>query len=380
VSVRRAEARRQQGSIPLKFLEVPRRWRLWVLALLVALLTVDCGARTGPLEPCEIPLEKDRPVVMLLLEHGLGMSLPGRCNSGPFSSSRWDAIVESMNLALPALDDALVLGAYVYPVPGPDPMGLGVDYEYLCQVDPGAVVPARANNTTSVLAAINGAGRPAGSQPVYEALRLARRALDAPALNGRSKFIVIANFGASNCNGAISRAACDCPFEEWMCFADVRGRSYGCDDTARVVDLIGGFRRESIDTLVMGLSCPDPALARYIRNLDAMAIAGGRPRPDGPYRFYLSTDPEGFRTGLEEALLPLAYCRLQVRGDLRPGEDAVLVDDDDQQTRADPTRRDGWDWTDRAAGKLEVFGPACRSIAQRRRALRMLTTRSRCSP
>lgn len=351
-----------------------------MLALLAALFTVNCGARTAPLEPCEVPLEKDRPAVMLLLEHSTNMIVVGRCENPSLSFSRWDAIVDSMNRALPPLDDALVLGAYVYPVPGPDPMGLGVDYEYLCQVDPGAVVPARINNTTRVLAAINGAGRPAGSQPVYEALRLARRALDAPALNGRSKFIVIANFGASNCNGTISRAACDCPFDEWMCFADVRGRSYGCDDTARVVDLIGSYRREGIDTLVMGLSCPDPALGRYIRNLDAMAIAGGRPRRDGPHRFYLSTDPEGFRTGLEDSLLPLAYCRLQVRGDLRPGEEAVLVDDDDRQTRADPTRQDGWDWTDRPAGRLEVFGPACRSIAQRRRALRLLTTRSRCAP
>ncbi len=56
----------------------------------------------------------------------------------------------------------------------------------------------------------------------------------------------------------------------------------------------------------MGLSCPDPELARTIRNPDAMAIAGVRPRPYGPDRFYLSTDPEAFRTGLEGALLPLA--------------------------------------------------------------------------
>ena len=75
-----------------------------------------------------------------------------------------------------------------------------------------------------------------------------------------------------------------------------------------------------------------------------------------------------------------AFHHVHTARDLRPGEDAVIVDDEGRQARADPTRQDGWDWTDRTAGKLEVFGPACRSVAQGRRALRMLTTRSRCHP
>lgn len=317
---------------------------------------------------------------MLLLEHSTNMSLPGRCGSGFFSSSRWDAIVESMESTLPALDDALLLGAYIYPVPGADPMGTGVDYEYLCRVDRGAAIPVAERNAAPILTAVRRAGRPSGSQPVFEALQLARQALDAPALRDRTRFILIANFGAANCNPSITRDVCDCAYPEPECYADVHGRSFGCNDTPRVAELLASFRREGIETFVMGLSCPDPALAPFIRNLDAMAVAGGRPRPDGPYRFYLSTDPETFRRGIEEALLPLAFCRLAVRGDLRPGEDAVLVDAEGRQIRADTTRQDGWDWTDRSSGRLEIFGPACRSVAAGRRTLRALTTRSRCTP
>lgn len=317
---------------------------------------------------------------MLLLEHSTNMSLPGRCGSGPFSSSRWDAIVESMERTLPALDNDLLLGAYVYPVPSSDPMGQGVDYEYLCRVDRGAVVPVAAQNAGTILDSVRRAGRPSGSQPVFEAMRLAHEALDVPWLRDRPRFILIANFGSANCNPSIPPDACDCGRELWECYADVRGRSYGCNDTGRVARQLDSFRREGIDTFVMGLSCPVPELVRNIRNLDAMAVAGGRPRPEGPYRFYLSTDPETFRAGIEEALLPLAYCRLAVRGDLRPGEGSVVVDSEGRQIPADPMRQNGWDWTDRRAGRLELFGPACREVANGRRALRALTNASRCVP
>jgi len=157
-------------------------------------------------------------------------------------------------------------------------------------------------------------------------------------------------------------------------------RGIGCNDVDRVVSLMETMRTEGIDTFVIGMSCPAPNFAIFIRNLDRMALAGGLARPEGPYRFYLSTEHDAIQRGVEDVVLPRAYCHLRAARPPQGDEALVLVDPDDRQIVRDPTRRNGWDWTDAAQARLELFGPACTTVARARRTLRLRTVDARCLP
>ena len=351
----------------------------WLPTALGALFAMQCGARTELVEPEEIAVERDRPVVMALMERAVSSAPSARCERDPrlapdLSFSRWDATRDVMRAGLSAIDEAAEVGGLVYPKNGERMEGLQQDLSIYCRVDPGAAVPPSIGGVARVLQRVDAEGQPTGSQAVYEALRAGRRLLDTPAYAGRDRFIVLANFGAPNCNPRIAALPCACETEtpENRCSqGDILGRTYGCFDTDRVEETLRAYRAEGIETIIVGLPCPLPSFAALINNLNRMAVAGGRPRAEGPYRFFLSTEVDAFRASMEALFLPLGMCRLRALRTPVPDDVAVQFQDG-TPIPYDAAGRTGWRWTDRAAGKLALAGETCREVIRRRDTPRML--------
>lgn len=348
----------------------------WLPTALGVLFAMQCGARTELAQPEEVAVERDRPVVMALMERAVSSVVSARCNVAvdDYQYSRWHATRDALRPALSAIDEATEIGGLVYPKNGERRDGLVQDGSIYCRVDPGAVVPPAADGAYSVMARADAEGQPTGSQAVYEALRVGRRVLDGPAYVGRDRFLVLANFGSPNCNPEVPAGQCSCltgDTEERCRRFDSQLRTYNCFDTDRVVETIRAYREDGIQTIVVGLPCPYPNFATLIDNLNRMAIAGGRPRAEGPYRFFLSTEVDAFRASMEALFLPLGMCRLRALRTPVPDDVAVQFQDG-TPIPYDAAGRTGWRWTDRAAGKFALAGETCREVIRRRDTPRML--------
>lgn len=352
----------------------------WLPTALGALFAMQCGARSELAQPDEIAVERDRPVVMALMERATSSAPSARCErvdptlDPDLSFTRWDATRDAMRAGLSAIDEAAEIGGLVYPKNGERRDGLVQDGSIYCRVDPGAVVPPSIEGAADVMQRADAEGFPTGSQAVYEALRLGRRVLDRADYRERDRFLVLANFGSPNCNPEVPAGQCSCltgDTEERCRRFDSQLRTYNCDDTDRVEETLRAYRAEGIETIIVGLPCPLPSFAALIDNLNRMAIAGGRPRAEGPYRFFLSTEVDAFRASMEALFLPLGMCRLRALRTPVPDDVAVQFQDG-TPIPYDAAGRTGWRWTDRAAGKFALAGDSCREVTRRRDTPRML--------
>lgn len=343
------------------------------------LLAMGCGARSSLRAPCEIALTRDEPVLVAVIEHSAGYVVTGPCDAGMGGPTRWDVLSTTFRQTLSALDEDVAMGAVLYPKAVPRPTRPGQDLSFLCELNHEEVISIGSRNAGPILRQIESVDRPSGGQPVFEALAAARRLLTEAPWNERQRLVVLGNFGAPLCNVSIPQERCECMEPVGDCWESLPN-GISCNDVDRVETLIQTMRSEGIETFVIGMSCPASNFGIFIHNLDRMAIAGGLPRPDGPYRFYLSVEHDAIQRGVEDVVLPRAYCHLRAARPPQGDEALVLVDPDDRQIARDLTRRDGWDWTDTTHGRLELFGPACTSVARARRTLRLRTVDARCLP
>jgi hypothetical protein len=134
------------------------------------------------------------------------------------------------------------------------------------------------------------------------------------------------------------------------CLDDVR--------TVRTLRQLASNPVSAIPTYVIGLSGDNhPAFAP---TLEAMAVAGGRPRvdPAGRRTFYDVRRPEELAAALTSIQGALSRCVFALPTRV-PRGDGVTVTVGGAAVARDPSRAVGWDWTDRAAGELTLFGAAC---------------------
>src|SRR4029077_15303212 len=95
----------------------------------------------------------------------------------------------------------------------------------------------------------------------------------------------------------------------------------------------------------------------FASTLDAMAVAGGRPRPGTPKYLPGDSAPE-----MQAAFTPVRD--LVGKGTyLTPSAptdpDSITVNVGGVTITRDPTHTDGWDWDDQEFGVIELFGTAC---------------------
>lgn len=346
------------------------------LSLLIAAfggLQAGCGARSGLRVPCSTHLEREHPEVVLVLDRSASMAH----GATPDSPMPWQTLLDTMASVLPQTEADLDVGALYFP------WGGVVQNDPTCAVQSALGADIARGSSAAILGYLVSAGSPAGNTPTYDALQVARSALEGDATS-HDRFIVLGTDGGPTCNADITPDQCDCfGFQPMYCYGRPGGgqNSNACSDSARTVAEIQGLADEGIHTVVVGIITADAATAnRFETVLNAMAVAGGEPVSAGPHRYYRAESSAEIQQAFENVLLPLSLCRLQLpTGTPVPAGDVAVVANDGTPIPMDATHQDGWDWSNRAMGQLAVYGASCGHLVDTRGTAAMVDNDARCT-
>lgn len=197
-------------------------------------------------------------------------------------------------------------------------------------------VPIAADNAMPVVAAIDAATPEGDGTPTGDAIRFATDHLNArKMMNDNPKFILLATDGDPSCPSGGDAAL-----------------EYAVENIEAA--LAAGF-----PTFVIGV---DTTAQGSIQRLNAMAEAGGRPRPaPAPQRFYLTSTQATLEEALKTITGEVASCIFDLTPP-PPVPDNIAVDFAGVRTDRDPTRQNGWEYVDDTHTKLEVYGSWCQRI------------------
>jgi hypothetical protein len=347
--------------------------RVFGVAALCALAgaALACGAKTGlPIPdvvhrdvtdvvctPGRVALTRPSAEVMFVIDRSSSMDwgLEGSRLTRP---RRWDILQNVLEMALPPFENTVDMGAAFFPrAVGPTPniadlcvAGTSID------VEPG---PGNASRIISFFATT----QPGGGTPTFDALLVTGRFLLGRAARGRAQYIVLATDGGPNCNGALDRLTCACTSVDDMgnptCGADRTGADgrFNCLDDRRTIDAIAESASRGVPTFVIGID--DVTRVDLTQVLNRMAIAGGRPNTrTGGERYYSARRRQDLLDAFDTIQRTIARCAFVLSTPL-VDPDALVLESAGMEIPRDETRREGWDWTNRDAGEITLFGRYC---------------------
>ena len=302
--------------------------------------------------PVRVSLFTGHAEVLFVLDASSSMtwSLRGTAGDPP---SRWTLLNDALRVALPRYDSALDMGLLVFPVNGT----VG---DFCGSAIPGPQLAPRSSNAGTILAMMSST-LPGGRTPTAVALDTARRYFTAQPASGRVRAVVLATDGAPNCNASLNGETCSCTDGSGSsgptgaCATEPRL----CLDDARTVTAVTSLASDGIPTYVIGLDGdPDPALTRVLTTL---ATAGGRPNPLDPTRaFYSVQRGDDITAAFDRIQRSIVGCALTLASPV-PSDRDVTVTLDGAVIAHDPTRSDGWEWSDDAHRSISLNGPTCAS-------------------
>lgn len=352
--------------------------RLTSAASLVG-LAASCGARTGLDEPCWIPLEREEPAIVFLVQWNAHCDdYGGDCWSGDLFDGRdlFEASRSVLAALVPMLDGIARMGAMPSQTisvddPIPDLPDGGWNPEW-CATPPELAVPigdlqgALVQRYFSLArwphGSVNGQGTVLPNLPVVE-----RALLDAGGERTR-RFVVLIDSGRRGCPG-------------------LPDSSTRIDDSdyAQIRAAFAGLASRGVRTLVVGLRAftedGEPFLAQE-RILNAEAEGGGLARAAGsgdPIQFYDYADLPAVESIVHREIVVPFHCTLYAA---EPVTDPTAVElspiGAGEAPRHDPTRVDGWDFLDDARTTVGLFGAACERTVREGTTYRFLVLGGSC--
>jgi hypothetical protein len=353
-------------------------------ALVAAGLTVamvSCGSRTGlfgpdpglivtdaspdagsdaedagpiPCVPGEFTFELALTQLMFVMDRSGSMkfSLDGRTQV-PRSQWRWTILQNALRKTITTFDQQIAMGAKFFPevISEADQF----DQERSCQTDTGVPIAPARGNANQIIDSFD-TSEPRGGTPTSEGVRLTAEFLQQR--RSVSRTIVLATDGAPNCNPDLDSEVCVCtaalPAQCAGTFQD-RGR-FSCLDDGRTIDVIRNIAENNkIPVYVIGIGSTERP--EFLQVLDAMAIAGGRPRKAAPRHYNVQSEND-LTAALESIRDSVAKCTyLTPSAPTDPNK--ITVEIDGVPIPRDQTKTNGWDWIDQTFGELAFFGDAC---------------------
>jgi hypothetical protein len=338
-------------------------------AVAISLLLVACGAKTGLRIPrydasvdagtdtnddawiCPVdrgPVTPETAELMLVLDrsNSMAFTLDGTMGQ-PQSEWRWTIMQTAVDMALGSLSPRVHVGAKFFPdVPSGPPSTLQA-----CTVTGPADVSPGQPNAASTIISIFANTLPSGGTPTAPALTVAAGAFSPRATR---RFLLLATDGAPNCNGMLPQLTCRCTSPAMVCMSPDPG-PYSClDDTRTIMVLDGLLTNEQIPTYVVGIE--DPGFSDV---LDAMAVAGGRPRMiPGQHAFYSVTSAGELQQALMDITQRIPACIFSAP--VPPPNARFSIEIDGTTIAQDTTN--GWTWLDPSMGQIELHGAACARV------------------
>ena len=270
-------------------------------------------------------------------------------NLPPGVLSRWDTLRDALFQTITPFDNALAMGAKFYPEespPGPAPA------DEACRTDVGVgIAPARGN--VKDIINVFDTTDPNGGTPTSEAIRLAAQYI--AGTRGVARTMIVATDGAPNCNGDLDQSRCTCTSATGNC-ATAPGGEFNCLDDVRSISVVRDiFQTMKIPVYVIGIGSTERP--EFLKVLDDMAVAGGRPRPTSPKHYNVQTSAEltAALTSISDSIAKCTYLTPSAPTD----PNAINVEINGKAIPRDPTHTNGWDWVDQTFGTLAFFGAAC---------------------
>ena len=212
-----------------------------------------------------------------------------------FELEKWAALKAALAPALEAVQDEMSFGLLLYPFNQQTEIPLDC-FEGCCEVPSASAalevdIEPGSSSVSKVMAALDAAS-PGGGTPTAAALDAALAYFTTGAgkdLKG-DRFVLLATDGGPNCGDASTTCASDhctpnldglCPADQGNC---CRGEGSYCLDDAAVVQKIQALAAASVPTFVIGI----PGTESYADYLNAFAVAGGVPNPQGPNYYAVS--------------------------------------------------------------------------------------------
>ncbi len=276
--------------------------------------------------------------------------------------TRWGVLRDAFAASLPGIARTLPFGAKFFPREI-DP-GMQPPVSVTCVTEAGVDLAPALGNTAAMLRVFDDTS-PFGPTPTWDALDKTIRFLRARPGRGVSRAILLATDGGPNC-AAARPAMCRCTnADSRACDPMGPNPATGCLDDTRTLSLLREAAQptasgvQAIPVFVVGIDNPIDRGPDFRDVLEAMAEAGGRPRREpGRPAYYSIRRPEDFTAAFDAVVRSVQRCTWVTP--TRPADpDALDLELDGLPLRRDPTRTDGWDWTDRDFGEVTFFGPAC---------------------
>lgn len=333
--------------------------------VLFASIVVACGARTGlfvgegraPVDagidapdtapvgctPGVITLEKARPAVMMILDRSGSMGR--RLDSTP--GTRWQILTKALASNMPAVDDTMQVGALFYP---------SGSSGRSCAVPATPELLPALGNVDALLTRMRSA-TPGGGTPTASAIDSAANSLLGRRAATTARAMVLATDGAPVCNAALDPRTCRCASPTTSC----TGRPDLCLDDERTVAAVRAAAAKGLPTYVIGIAPSESG--GFPDVLDAMAIAGGRPKLTGAHRFYGADSAEELNAAMLAIRNQVGACVfLTTSVPDAAGEITVLVDG--VVIPFDESGMNGWNWADKDNGQIALSGDPCaRAVA-----------------
>jgi len=263
-------------------------------------------------------------------------------------TSRWSALEAALSQTMTPFSSQIAMGARFFPSANAD----AYDSVLACMQDHSSVAIAPALYNAEPILDVFEKTTPVGGTPTAIALQLAAQEISSSRAVARA--IVVATDGAPNCNPALDGDTCACTSTTPGACAQADNGNTNCLDDARTVQTIATiFGTQKIPVYVIGIG----VTGGFAATLDAMAVAGGRPRSGSP-RYYRAASPAEMTAAFTLVRDSVAKCSY-ITPSSPYDPDSITVDIEGQPVERDPTHVNGWDWIDQAYGHLQLFGPAC---------------------
>lgn len=295
-----------------------------------------------------VNLTQQRAEVVLVIDRSGSMA-----EADVEGNRKWPTLVAVLHDLLPRVEDSVALGLVLFPSAQPLMGGGG----QVCGT-PASLETAPAFRNSGALLGVLDTASPGGGTPTHDALALAAQHFEhSPDPLGR-RYVVLATDGAPNCNLALDPATCVCAGPPGTCTpsSSRTGPITNCLDDARTIEAIRALTARGVETFVVGLL----GVESFASVLDAMAVAGGRPRASAP-RYYSADNRAELTGALRGITTSLLDCRFRLDA---PPPDPNLVDVrlGAMSIPRDVAHRNGWDWSDDSHTELSFHGPTCEQV------------------
>lgn len=301
----------------------------------------DCGGS-------EAVLTRRRAAAILVIDRSGSMS-DNTTDATPVR--KWNALVSALQSVLPQVDQAVELGLVMFPAPPPRMVTTPED---VCRVNPALEIEPRYGNAAAILRALQ-ATSPAGGTPTASALLAATnwylRATDREG----ERYLILATDGGPNCTLDANPLTCRCTGpRDVLCNPTTnRNAVTNCLDETRPVAIIREAAAMGVPTYVLGLRGTED----FADILDAMAVAGQRPRPMAP-RYYPVASAQELGNEFRTITSGIAECRFALES-APPDPELVDVRLDGASIYRDVMHNDGWDWSADNPREMRFYGRTC---------------------